>query len=631
MNIEELKETVDCVAAQRRKLARMMENLPSMGAFYPPLEAYKNALAALSREECSIAFCGKVNCGKSTLLNAVIGRSILPVGDRPLSARVIEIENSDAESEGFTLLLTDGSEKKYTDLSMLERFAIEQGVEMTEIDGVKPEDILLIRLRCHMPNLPKGIRLVDTPGIGASYETHGRLSFRYLQKAHAVVYVLKSDAPVGQVDLPFLEAVVRGNKNIIFVQSCADAYEEERVVETAERNLELLVQLISADSEASDSETSENVRDKISYHVLAAECELTPPGSLMKKRRFRKYAGNFPVFMDSWRYMLSRTAGLDALEAAALCTHAYISANVEKMRERLAVAGQSAELGWKICLQAARDARLFREKWVGDTLAWKTLVEKLERAVMAAGPSMVQRLFALEQKLLARFDELAEANDKDSLKKLSADMSENINTEWLCEQESCVNRINRELQVLEWQLPDVRSKSVSRLLENGALVPLKLKNFGLGDVFRFFTVFVAAISQNWGAAIWRGWRFFSAIQDKENENSRVIQEAREKLQDSFSKIRTNFMQVMEAKDNPMATLFKMAVAQAYDSIMRQYESLVQNAGDQLQTFGRSDEEKQKIILLLEGTPEKAGLLSLWSRSLNLVTERLQELQQYRAG
>jgi len=614
MNTETLKKAVQTAESHRKKLSEMMRNLPAMGAVYKPTDAYEQALKTLLNTECNIAFCGKVNSGKSTLLNALLGRAILPTADRPMSSRIVEIENSEKKKEGFSLIFYDGTEKVYDDLKQLEKYAVELGSEVESVDGVELNSIMLIRVRCHMPELPSGIRLVDTPGIGASYENHSLLSYRYLQKAHAVVYVLKSDAPVSRLDQPFLEEVIKANKNIIFVQSCADAYDSDRVDATANRNLELLETLL------------DKKQNEIAYFSLAALGKLEPPSGVIQRRQYAKYAPNFEAFTATWRWMLARTAGLDALEAALLCTHSYLTGNIEQMNQRLTIAHDGAAEGERICLESAGKAREFREKWVGDAPAWANLVQELEKAVMDAAPDIDTRLESLKEKKILELNSITNENEA---KGFGNRIVDDINAEWQWVQDACVERINRVLATrLEWEAPVVTSSSVGRLLKNGSLVPLKLKDFGLGDLFRLGTFLVSVVTMNVVGVIWRGWRLITSIGEREAENQRKKAEAENRVIESFDSIRDNLQKQLKSKENPLAQLFKLAVAQAFSSVMRQHECLLQIAVDQLEACGRSEEQKQKTIMLLEGTPDRPGLLPMWGKCLDSVSGLLKELEQF---
>lgn len=616
MNTETLKKAVQTAESHRKKLSEMMRNLPAMGAVYKPTDAYEQALKTLLNTECNIAFCGKVNSGKSTLLNALLGRAILPTADRPMSSRIVEIENSEKKKEGFSLIFYDGTEKVYDDLKQLEKYAVELGSEVESVDGVELNSIMLIRVRCHMPELPSGIRLVDTPGIGASYENHSLLSYRYLQKAHAVVYVLKSDAPVSRLDQPFLEEVIKANKNIIFVQSCADAYDSDRVDATANRNLELLETLL------------DKKQNEIAYFSLAALGKLEPPSGVIQRRQYAKYAPNFEAFTATWRWMLARTAGLDALEAALLCTHSYLTGNIEEMKQRLTIARDGVAKGKGICVDSARKAREFREKWVGDAPAWAELVQELEQAVDDAASDIDTRLESLKEK---KIQELNSITNENEAKGFGNRIADDINAEWQWVQDACVERINRVLATrLEWEAPVVTSSSVGRLLKNGSLVPLKLKDFGLGDLFRLGTFLVSVVTMNVVGVIWRGWRLITSIGEREAENQRKKAEAASQLIESFDSIRDNLQKQLKSKENPLAQLFKLAVAQAFSSVMRQHECLLQIAVDQLEACGRSVEQKQKTIMLLEGegTPDRPGLISMWGKCLDSVSGLLKELEQF---
>lgn len=615
MKVEEFKDAVKKVSELREQVAAQMEQLPKSGAVAAPTEFYKNSRSALLTGIYNVAFCGRVNCGKSTLLNAVIGKAILPTGDRPLSSRIVEIENCKPEEEGFSLLLQDGSVKTYTEIAKLNDFATQQSINVQSVDGIELDSIILIRLRCHMPNLADGIHLVDTPGIGASYKEHGRLSYHYLKNVHAVVYVLSSEAPLNRVDEPFLKEVFETNKNIIFVQSCADLYDIKHVTETAARNIKLLGDLFSIPQE------------EINYFTLAAECELNPPCDMMRLDRYEdgEYTQHFSSFMDAWRWMMCRTAGLDALEVALLSAKSYIQTNMEQMNQQLAVAEENSEESKQMCLSAAREARLFREQWTGDGTKWHELIQALEKAVKLSKEDIITRLKNLRAEKLGM---LTPENAANLSEDFGTRVNEDIQAEWQNVQRACVDRVNAAMTVLTWEIPAIdNNQEIARLLKNGSLVPMKLSEFGLGDLVRLGSILVSICAGNVVGVVVKSVRFLFSLAKREAQNKRAILEARESLEETFDKMIRNITKSLDSKRNPLAIFFKMAVEKSHRSIVQQYDSLVQHASELLCICGCTDEGRTQLIAELQGTDEKPGLLSVWRQQLDLVNNQLSEIEK----
>lgn len=600
--MKNLKETIEWVGQKKKELRTLMQELPTWGALSSPVPSYEHAKTNLAQQVFNIAFCGKVNSGKSTLLNAVLGRNILPTADRPLSSRIIEIENCKSrEEESCTLLMYDGSERTFSGFDALEKFAVQHDDNATEVDGVELDSILLIRLRCYMPNFPAGIRLVDTPGIAASYESHGLLSFRYLKKAHAVVYVLKSDAPVTQSDVPFLEEVIGANKNIIFVQSCAEIYDEKRVGETRERNMELLSGILGVP------------KSKIEYYVLAARCELVKPTGLLERSQYEVLAPVFEQFMTSWRWLLCRTAGMDALEYASLCTEHYVSTNISQM-EDIAKTAQDTTAGEKICLEAAKRAREFREAWVQDGAKWKKLVENLEKAVTAVNDDVRKRLVSLEERMVER---LKQITTNDEVKAFQKALPENIEAEWQAVQDACVERLNKCMMVLEWEIPSMSKSTCGRLLGNGILVPMKLKEFGFMDGLRVVLFGVALVTATAGVIIAKGISLLWSTGRKASANEKALNDAVASLRKKFKEIRENLETQLKSKRNPLSVFFKRAMALSYQSVTEQHNRLLVHAAELFRTCVCESEENERMI------QEKRKLISCWS----MVQDKLKKLRK----
>lgn len=79
---------------------------------YPPLSnKFKHTKECLDNPSYNIVVCGEMKKGKSSLLNAIIGRDILPVANQVATSQVFRISNSVKES--FELVFSDGSKKRF--------------------------------------------------------------------------------------------------------------------------------------------------------------------------------------------------------------------------------------------------------------------------------------------------------------------------------------------------------------------------------------------------------------------------------------------------------------------------------------------------------------------------------------
>jgi GTP-binding protein EngB required for normal cell division len=88
--------------------------------------------------------------------------------------------------------------------------------------------------------LPKGMSMLDTPGLGALYANHAQITHRFVPEADAVIFVLESGQPVTEDDLHFVEEILDVTRNIFFVQTKIDLFNKDQWQATRRRSQEIL-------------------------------------------------------------------------------------------------------------------------------------------------------------------------------------------------------------------------------------------------------------------------------------------------------------------------------------------------------------------------------------------------------
>jgi ribosome biogenesis GTPase A len=159
--------TVDPALA--RVLARLAEAAELLGvAEVRDLDAeVAGRLQALRLE---VAVVGEFKRGKSSLLNALVGREVLPVGVLPLTAVPTVLEQGE---EALVVEYTDGRQEQHP-LRQVASFATEQANPGNRLGVAR------VTARLNTPLLDAGVRLVDTPGVGSVHEHNTRSTDAYL-------------------------------------------------------------------------------------------------------------------------------------------------------------------------------------------------------------------------------------------------------------------------------------------------------------------------------------------------------------------------------------------------------------------------------------------------------------------
>lgn len=227
----------------------------------PKLE---EALSTWKNETFTVAICGQVKAGKSTLLNSLFfGDDILPMFDTPMTAKLTFIRHNEQGENGqgfyaefysqeeWDALLNVSDEKIKEQLNDRLEYSFTQGVNGSDCIGTRMHRSNLKELdefvsvpqsgkksskNCgkytpfvkqvtiHVPfDNFKNVVVVDTPGLNDSNTINSDQTSKWIHKAHAVVYVLDVTGP-HEPDVKFFEKFFPGSAvdARIFVQNKID-------------------------------------------------------------------------------------------------------------------------------------------------------------------------------------------------------------------------------------------------------------------------------------------------------------------------------------------------------------------------------------------------------------------------
>lgn len=182
----------------------------------------------LSKGDFNLAVCGKVKNGKSSLINALIGRNLLPTCTDVATSRVFKIAHGEADS--FHVVYSNGDMKAISEAELSRYGSQFVTDEVGYIDADK--SIAYIDVKTKMDFLPEGVSLLDTPGIGSTYPQHTAITKEYLKMADAVLFVV-NPAPLEKTEIDFLKEVVEITPNIVFITTKID----ESGIESVQNNI----------------------------------------------------------------------------------------------------------------------------------------------------------------------------------------------------------------------------------------------------------------------------------------------------------------------------------------------------------------------------------------------------------
>ncbi|HQO61850.1 MAG TPA: dynamin family protein [Deltaproteobacteria bacterium] len=160
-----------------------------------------------------VAILGQFKAGKSSFINSLTGRDILPVGVIPVTTVVTRL--SYGEPERATVVFLDGTRTEVgiealgEYISEARNPSNEKQVSMVDIE---------------LPSLSRypGLRLVDTPGLGSVFTYHKEVSENWLPEVGAAILAISADRPLSENDLDLIEDLSHHTPRIVILLTKAD-------------------------------------------------------------------------------------------------------------------------------------------------------------------------------------------------------------------------------------------------------------------------------------------------------------------------------------------------------------------------------------------------------------------------
>jgi len=203
-------------------------------------------LARLEDDSLEVALFGRVSSGKSSLLNALLGTDVLPVGVNPITAVPTKLRYGSELRAAVTY--GDGRSEKLP-IEELSGLVTEQG------NPGNLRNVVRALVEVPSPRLRSGIVLVDTPGLGSLAKRGTQETLAYLPACDLALLLIDSAATLNEEDIGTLRLLYEAGIPAIVLLSKSDLLAEgdlHRIVEYTqaqlhrELNLEIHVHAVSS-------------------------------------------------------------------------------------------------------------------------------------------------------------------------------------------------------------------------------------------------------------------------------------------------------------------------------------------------------------------------------------------------
>ena len=160
----------------------------------------------LKTDAFNLMIVGEFKRGKSTLINAMLGKPVLPAKIAPCTAVITQVQYGDREiarlyfqDEKRAPLEVPSSElKKYV--------AIDQTGDDPSM--VRSKDYAKMDVYAPLALCREGVTVIDSPGLN-EHETRTEVSLRFLTEADALLLVLSCEQQLSQSELEFISTTAR--------------------------------------------------------------------------------------------------------------------------------------------------------------------------------------------------------------------------------------------------------------------------------------------------------------------------------------------------------------------------------------------------------------------------------------
>ncbi|MEJ2157665.1 MAG: dynamin family protein [Desulfobacteraceae bacterium] len=237
---------------QRPHLADLLyKTSETISGIGPPFLHYSRKLNDLasrySEGRFHLAVLGQFKRGKSTLLNALTGEPILPVGVVPLTAAPTFLQYGKAPK--ISVQLNGGRPAdEFTGVSTAERSAFLAGFVTEKGNPQNKLGVVEVQVDLPAPILSGGVVLIDTPGIGSTYRHNTTATLNFLQQCDAALFLISADPPITEVELEFLRHVREKVPQLFFVLNKIDYLDEEELEEALDFYKRVLSEEVGWDS-----------------------------------------------------------------------------------------------------------------------------------------------------------------------------------------------------------------------------------------------------------------------------------------------------------------------------------------------------------------------------------------------
>jgi GTP-binding protein EngB required for normal cell division len=195
------------------RLLRELERMITVHGLVPLRPALEMLVERLESDTVEVALFGRVNSGKSSLLNRLLGTEILPVGVTPITAVPTRVR---AGASRRARVWFAGALPEPVEPDRLADFVSENA------NPSNAKHVTRIEVELAAPALEEGVVFVDTPGLGSLAAAGAAESLAYLPRCDLGLVLVDAASTLTPEDLTLVDALYRAGAGVMLLLTKAD-------------------------------------------------------------------------------------------------------------------------------------------------------------------------------------------------------------------------------------------------------------------------------------------------------------------------------------------------------------------------------------------------------------------------
>lgn len=181
-----------------------------------------------SENEITLAFCGHFSAGKSSLINHLCGKKVLPASPVPTSANIVAIRNGEKLAKIYQTKTEEEQQLDGAPLTVLP----------ADLDQYckNGEQYSFIEVWDEVPVLQDHTVLLDTPGVDSTDHAHKKATDSALHLADVVFYVMDYNHVQSENNLSFAKSLSDWGKPLYLIVTQIDKHREQELSFSAYRS-----------------------------------------------------------------------------------------------------------------------------------------------------------------------------------------------------------------------------------------------------------------------------------------------------------------------------------------------------------------------------------------------------------